>query len=75
MIWQTYRAFVEPRMGVGCPSRGRGDAGAGASIFRAGYATKAITLRTVPVTICLGYALGRSGEVNAGRAKHAALLH
>ena len=48
----------------GCPSHGRGD-GAGASIF--GTATQqTVTLRTIPVTNCFSYDLGRRRETDGG---------
>ena len=48
------------------PQPGSGGTGAGASIFRDGYATKVLALRTVPAAVCFRYHLGRGCEADVG---------
>src|SRR5208282_4396091 len=50
----------------GCPSRGLSGAGGWGFHLRDRPRNKTLTLRTVPVTICFSYELGRSREADAG---------
>jgi hypothetical protein len=61
----VHRNFSEFKIKGEAPT-GVGGTGAGASIFRDGYATEVLALRTVPAAVCFRYHLGRRCEADVG---------